>query len=246
MSHIIEEVSIIMPAYNASSSIGLSIQSVIDQNYKNWHLYIIDDASVDDTSDVIGSFCDPRITFIKMPVNRGVSNARNIGIEKAQGKYIAFLDSDDLWVETKLEKQIKILENGHDVVCSNYSIFSVSIDDILSARRFSEKLSYDDMLVSNKIGNLTGIYNQLNVGKVFQQEHGHEDYIMWLEIINKAKNAHCVQETLAYYRVSPHSLSGNKVKACCWQWSVYRNYLRFGFSKSTYYLFRYIVASLSR
>lgn len=246
MNNYNENVSIIMPAFNASDFVRGSIQSVLNQTYCHWKLYIINDCSTDNTKAILAEFKDPRIVFLNTPVNSGVAEARNIGIAKAQGKYIAFLDSDDLWVETKLEKQLDFLENGNDVVCSYYSTFSCSLDKPLSTRLFPLNITYQDMLVSNKVGNLTGIYNQHKLGKFFQKKIGHEDYVMWLEIIKSAGQAKSVPEVLAFYRVSASSLSGNKFKASLWQWDIYRKHLQFGVLKSAYYWLRYIFNALNR
>lgn len=241
-----ETISIIMPAFNAGKFVRDSIQSVLNQTYCHWKLYVVNDCSTDNTKEILTEFNDPRIVLLNTPANSGVAEARNIGIAKSQGIYIAFLDSDDLWVETKLEKQLELLEKGNDVVCSHYSTFSDSSDKLLSTRFFPKNITYQDMLVSNKVGNLTGIYNQNKLGKFFQKKIGHEDYVMWLEIIKSAGQAVSIPEVLAFYRVSPTSLSGNKVKASLWQWDIYRKHLQFGVLKSAYYWTRYLFNALNR
>ncbi|MFM5145758.1 glycosyltransferase family 2 protein [Aeromonas rivipollensis] len=242
----IETVSIIMPAYNAEAFIVSSINSVLAQTYENWKLYVVDDASTDNTRSLVLSFKDSRICYIQQASNQGVSVARNVGISAAQGRYIAFLDSDDLWTENKLKSQLIMLENGYDVVCSNYSIFSHSRDSVTALRTFPREFTFTDMLTGNKIGNLTGVYNQTRIGKVFQHALGHEDYIMWLDILSRTSRCFCVQESLAYYRVSNKSLSGNKLKASLWQWKIYREHLGLSVLKSAYYWHRYVFNALLR
>ncbi|WP_323900238.1 glycosyltransferase family 2 protein [Aeromonas caviae] len=184
--------------------------------------------------------------MIKNSKNVGVAEARNIGIKMAMGKYIAFLDSDDQWSVNKLQSQVKVLESGYDVVCSNYSTFSESIGFTSSVRTFPREFTYTDMLTGNKIGNLTGVYNQERIGKVFQRQVGHEDYIMWLDVMSRTSKCFCVQDNLAYYRVSEKSLSGNKFKASLWQWNVYRKHLGLGVFKSAYYWHCYVFNALVR
>ncbi|MBG5950644.1 glycosyltransferase family 2 protein [Proteus terrae] len=233
-----------MPAYNAEKTIFYSIESILNQTYSNFKIYIINDNSCDKTENIILSFSDERIIYIKNKKNMGVSLSRNIGIKLSKGKFIAFLDSDDLWVPNKLEEQYKKLINGWDVVCSNYTTFDET--NQIKHRVSPEIINYSDMLLSNFIGNLTGVYNKDNIGKVYQKNKGHEDYIMWLDILKKSKKAYCIQKPLAKYRISEKSLSGNKLKAMQWQWSIYRNELNLSFIKSSYYFINYIYNALKK
>jgi Glycosyltransferases involved in cell wall biogenesis len=239
-----EVVSIIMPAYNAERFIAKSIESVLAQTFTNWRLYIIDDASGDNTSIVVNSYNDPRITYVLKAENEGVAAARNEGIRRAQGHYISFLDSDDLWESQKLEKQLLMLEQGFDVVCSSYGVFSDDANFLLGIRCFPEVFTYSRMLRGNCIGNLTGIYNQKKLGKCFQHRCGHEDYLMWLELIQRAGKGYCVKGVLAKYRISASSLSGNKIKAAKWQWNIYRQMLGLGFLFSSYLWVNYVFHAL--
>lgn len=243
-----ETYSIIMPCFNASLYISDSIRSVINQSFQSWRLYVIDDCSNDGTDEIIKNISEnePRITYVKLTKNSGVAAARNTGITLSKGKYIAFLDSDDQWAENKLMSQLSMLENGYDVVCSNYSTFSNSIDSTISTRTFPSEFTYSDMLTGNKIGNLTGVYNQERIGKVFQHQVGHEDYIMWLDVMSRTSKCFCVQDNLAYYRVSEKSLSGNKFKASLWQWDIYRKHLGLGVFRSAYYWHCYVLNALVR
>ncbi|WP_230685668.1 glycosyltransferase family 2 protein [Pluralibacter gergoviae] len=234
-----EIVSIIMPAYNAEKTISDSIRSVLEQSYTNYILYIINDASTDNTDKVIKTFDDKRIIYLSNSVNQGVALSRNNALKICKGKYISFLDSDDTWSKNKLELQVEKLTSGWDLVCSNYEVFT---DDhkIINKRRFPEVITFGDMLKSNYIGNLTGIYNAEKTGVVYQQKKGHEDYIMWLSIIKKTKSAYCIQDEIAQYRISKNSLSANKFNVLKWQWDIYRNILRFSFLKSSYYFIFYV------
>lgn len=246
INSVVETVSIIMPAYNAEKTISASIDSVIAQTYKDWHLYVIDDASIDDTVKKIcdKECCDSRISYISLSNNVGVAEARNAGLKAARGRYIAFLDSDDFWCANKLEIQMDIFGKGFSIVSSNYSIFHENPNHIVSTRCFPNIIKYTDMLKSNKIGNLTAVYDRGVLGTILQKSAGHEDYIMWLELMKKAKIAYCIQLPLAKYRISEKSLSSNKFKAASWQWRVYRKYLGFGLNLSLYYMFFYAFSSI--
>ncbi|MGM0938213.1 MAG: glycosyltransferase family 2 protein [Pseudomonadota bacterium] len=239
-----EVFSIIMPAYNSEKTIIDSITSVLQQDFKLFKLYIINDASSDKTKDIILSLNDHRVVYIENEKNLGVAESRNKGLKLANGTYIAFLDSDDLWVPNKLSSQLKILNDGWDVVCSNYTTFNFNC--IKSLRTSPEVIQYSDMLKSNFVGNLTGVYNRKKLGTFLQKNTGHEDYIMWLQIIKKARRAFCIQESLAQYRLSENSLSSNKLKAMQWQWSIYRNELQLSILKSSYYFSHYILNAFKK
>ncbi|MFJ5358495.1 glycosyltransferase family 2 protein [Pectobacterium sp. CHL-2024] len=239
--------SIIMPVYNAGMTLNDSVQSVLKQSFGDFRLYIVDDCSTDNTKDIISSYFDSRIICMKTERNSGVAEARNKAIEIANGKYIAFIDSDDIWREDKLEKQYCYFNKNYDVVCSNYETFFSSVDLDLGVSRVSpEKITYKDMLKSNFIGNLTGAYNTEKLGKFYQKKIGHEDYVMWLNIMQKSQFAYCIQENLAYYRVSPTSLSGNKFRSMLWQWNVYRNEINLSLIASCYFFLCYVFYALQK
>ncbi|MBA8197408.1 glycosyltransferase family 2 protein [Citrobacter freundii] len=238
--------SIIMPAYNAETTIAASINSVLMQSESNFKLYVVNDYSTDSTKEIVLSFTDSRIVYLENDVNLGVAKTRNKAIEACGGIYICFLDSDDLWHPQKLEKQLSILNKGWDVVANNYSTFRYDIANIVNKRTSPEVISFDDMLKSNYIGNLTGIYNAKKLGKFYQKTIGHEDYVMWLEIFAKTKQAYCIQENLAYYRLSKNSLSANKLVVMLWQWNIYRRILHLPLIKSIYYFICYIYLGLSK
>ncbi|KHS85095.1 MULTISPECIES: glycosyltransferase family 2 protein [Pectobacterium] len=239
--------SIIMPVYNGELTIKSSIDSILAQTYDDFELYIIDDCSHDSTPDIVSEYNDSRIFYIRNNHNLGVAKSRNIGVKAASGEYIAFLDSDDLWIEDKLEKQIYFFSKGFDVVCSNYSTFiSENELDFGIERKSPEFISYRDMLKSNFIGNLTGAYNAEKLGKFYQEKIGHEDYVMWLEIMKKSQKAYCIQENLAYYRISSSSLSSNKFKALLWQWNIYRHEVKLSFISSCYFFLYYVFYALKK
>lgn len=241
-----ESVSIIMPVYNGASTIVQSIESILNQTYKDIRLYIIDDCSTDETSILLQSLyiSNDRVELIRNIKNKGVAESRNIGIERSRGKYIAFCDADDLWGETKLEKQLDILESEKvDVICTNYYLIDLE-DNIIGSVCSPEIITYKTMLGKNHIGNLTGIYNVKKIGKVYQKKIGHEDYLMWLEILRKTEQAICIQENLAKYRVSKKSLSANKLIAAQWTWNIYRKQLKIPIIPALYFFSQYAVQGL--
>ncbi len=241
-------VSIITPCYNSSKYIDKTIESVINQTYQNWELIIIDDCSIDNSVMIIKEYCkkDSRIKLLKLDRNVGPALARNEGIKQAKGKYIAFLDSDDIWLPPKLEKQIKfMLANDLAVTCSSYYTINEN-GKRLNMRIVKESLSYNDMLKSNQIGNLTGIYDCEKLGKIYMENVSHEDYTLWLKVMQKACNTKAIVEPLAEYRILKRSISSNKLKVLKWQWNIYRNFLKFNTIKSLFYFCHYIFHGINK
>lgn len=230
-----------MPVYNGSHTIVDSIESVLNQTYKDIKLYVIDDCSTDDTAKLltVNYANNKNVKIIISSKNKGVAASRNLGIKESKGKYIAFCDADDLWENNKIEKQINLLEhNNINVVCSNYYIMDFN-KKIIGETHSPVTISYKKMLMKNYVGNLTGVYNAEKLGKFYQKKVGHEDYLMWLEIIKKSNFAICLQENLAFYRVSNNSLSANKLVAAKWTWNIYRECLGLSLPKSLYYFSLY-------
>lgn len=243
-----ELVSIITPCYNASEFIGQTIESVLAQTYQNFEMIIIDDCSTDNSIDVISKYIrkDNRIKLIKLKNNSGSAVARNIGIKEAKGRYIAFLDSDDLWVPEKLIKQIAFMKTNELLVTySSYFVIDKN-GNITGVRKARESIKYEDMLKSNHIGNLTGIYDCKLLGKIYSEKVGHEDYTLWLKVMKIVGKTKGILEPLAMYRQLSNSLSANKIKACKWQWNIYRKFLGLNFVQSCYYLGWYIYYGLKK
>ena len=227
-----------MPCFNAKRTISCAIGSVLDQTYSNWELLVIDDGSVDSSSEIVSDFSteDSRIKLIRMSKNGGPALARNKGIESASGKFIAFLDSDDIWFPQKLEKQVKFAkENNASLVYSSYLTMNESGEDVGCFKIPKEKIMYRDLLKTCVIGNLTALYNTEALGKVFMEDVGHEDYTLWLKILKKTPYAYGLLEPLAKYRVSSHSISSNKLRSARWQWIIYRNVEKLSFWESCYF-----------
>lgn len=221
-------VSIIIPAYNAEAYIEGTLNSVKNQSYGNWELLIVDDCSTDGSAEIIKEYSekDSRIKYFRTESRSGSPAVpRNIGIENARGRYVAFLDSDDLWLPEKLEKQIRVFQENADaaIVFSYYE--KISEEGVRSDRVVTspELITYDRLLYSNVIGCLTGIYDTEKVGKIYMRRIGHEDYAMWLEILKKGFVGVNTCDVQALRRVRSGSVSADKFKAALWQWNIYRN-----------------------
>ncbi|AJI47001.1 glycosyltransferase family 2 protein [Francisella philomiragia] len=241
-------VSIITPSYNSEKYISNTIESVITQTYQNWEMIIVDDCSTDSSCDIAEKYTqkDSRIKLIKLNKNSGPAKARNRAIKEAKGRYISFLDSDDIWYHRKLEKQVYFMkENDLAVTCSSYYIVDAK-GKKNKTRLVREKILYSDMLKSNHIGNLTGIYDCIKLGKIYADDVGHEDYTLWLKVVQKSKTVNTISEPLAEYRVLNNSISSNKFKTLSWQWNIYRNILDLNVFRSSYYFVCYVYYALKK
>lgn len=234
-------VSIVMPAFNAERHIGQAIDSVIAQTFEEWELIVVDDCSVDGTALRVLSYADKRIRYLKNPQNWGVAQTRNAAIDVAQGKYIAFLDSDDQWLPGKLAAQVRHLDSGSIISYGDYVRVAEDGRE-LGTVTAPMSLGYSDMLKSNFIGHLTGMYLKDRFFDLRFQPGGHEDYVFWLRAVRIAGQIHATSPgtPLARYRVREHSLSSNKIKAMHWQWRIYRKILNLSFARSSYYFSFYI------
>ncbi len=235
-------VSIITPSYNSERFISQSIESVLAQTYPHWEMLIIDDKSQDDSNKIVERYMqkDNRIKLIKMDNNSGPAIARNKGIELAQGRYIAFLDSDDVWLPEKLETQIKFMKENNVQLCyASYYIIdgNGAIKSIFNIPK--KRVNYRDLLKTSIIGNLTAVVDVQSIGKFYMEDVGHEDYTLWLKILKHIDYAYGIDEPLAKYRILSRSISRNKLKTASWQWNVYRNIEKLDLISSIYYFIHY-------
>lgn len=242
-------VSIITPSYDSEKFISDTIQSVLNQTYKNWEMIIVDDCSPDNSNKVIEKYCkqDNRIKLIKLEKNSGPAIARNRGIKEAKGRYIAFLDSDDMWLPYKLETQVKFMQQNNVSLCySSYFLIDENSKKIGNFIIPKEKVNYKDLLKTCIIGNLTAIYDCKKIGKVYMENVGHEDYTLWLKILKKVDFAHGTKTPLAKYRLHTKSISKNKMKAAIWQWNIYRKIEKLSLIKSLYYFTHYFYNGIKK
>lgn len=234
-------VSIITPSYKSKRFISEAINSVLAQTHQNWEMIIVDDCSPDNSNELIEQYLkkDNRIKLIKLKKNNGPAVARNKAIEEAKGRYIAFLDADDIWKPRKLEKQIEFIFT-YDLAFS-YSSYDLIDENGNHLNTFvtKQEISYHDMLKTCSIGCLTAIYDVRKLGKLYMEDLGHEDYTLWLKIMKKIKITKGILEPLASYRIVSNSVSANKIKSATWQWRIYRDVEKLNLFKSIYYFMHY-------
>ena len=207
-------VSIITPVYQAERFIERTILSVLAQSYQNWEMILIDDCSHDKSAEIIQKFVekDKRIKYLRLETNSGAAVARNKAIEIAQGEYLAFLDSDDLWEPSKLEKQLEFMKEKN----SNFSFTRIKIIDsnnntIKETIPIPLKVDYNYLLKRTVIATSTVIINRHNITNFSMPlRRGGQDYATWLQLLRNIDYAYGLNECLTLYRVSSHSLSSNK------------------------------------
>lgn len=217
-------VSVIMPVYNGEKFIENSILSVLNQTYKNFELIIIDDKSKDNTINIVSRFfrIDSRIKFLKNTENLGVAETRNVGLKKAKGRWIAFLDSDDIWEKTKLEEQLNFMKMNN--VSLSYTGYSIINEKGCFVKEISvpSSLNYRQALYGNQIACLTVMIDKSKILKFEMPKIRHEDYATWLNILKTGIVAKGLNKNLARYRKVGNSLSSNKIKTIGWTWKVLR------------------------
>jgi len=219
-------VSIITPSYNSSKFIEECINSVISQTYLDWEMIIVDDRSTDNSRDLITKFAkeNDRIKPIFLEENVGAAEARNVAIKKSKGKYVAFLDSDDLWKNIKLEKQISFM-NEKNIAFSftSYQPMSENGVEKYSVIKVPYQIDYHSYLKNTIIGCLTVVIDREKTGE-FQMPNirSSHDMALWLLIMKRGFSAYGLDEDLAYYRIVSTSNTSKKWKAAKEVWDVYR------------------------
>ena len=226
------KVSVIMPAYNAELTIRNSIESVLNQTYKNLELIICDDNSDDSTWDIISEYSHlPNVKILKnLSDSKCAAGPRNRAISKAKGRYIAFLDSDDLWSEKKIENQVSYLRNNHEVVIShgNYNVIDAE-NAVKSSFLAPKEITFSELCYTCGIGCLTVMLDTHRYGeKPYFKEIYKEDYHLWLKILkqtgSKSSNFCSDNEFSSSYRRYAKSISSNKFIEILRQFRVLKHY----------------------
>lgn len=235
-------VSVITPVYNCEKLIAQTITCVQKQTHTNWELLLVDDCSTDKSAKIIKSFAkqDSRIHYIKLPANSGAATARNRALKEAKGKFIAYLDADDLWKENKLEKQIEfMLSNNYAFTCTYYEKIDNSGKSLNKIIKLPSKINYN-LFLKNTIIQTVGVMVDASItGKkllTMPNIRRRQDAATWCQLLKNNFDCYAVPNVLSHYRVVKHSLSSNKFKAVKMNWHWYRNIEHLSLLK-TYYCF---------
>lgn len=243
-------VSVVMPAYNAERYIEKAIRSVQGQTWPDWELIVLDDCSSDRTAEITDRLAreDSRIRLYTNGQNLGVAGSRNRGLELCWGDYVAFLDSDDAWRPQKLELQLDCArKTGADLVYTSYAIVDAAGKKQCRDFLVPSTVSFEGLLRENVIGCSTVMLSLPALeGKGFQEDFFHEDYVLWLRLLNSGRKAAGVEQVLVDYFFHGDSKAGNKGRAARKRWNVYRRYLGLSVPKSMWYFGHYALAALRK
>lgn len=243
-------VSIVTPVYNAERFIEETIKSVQAQTYTNWEMILVDDLSQDNSQDIINIIKkgDNRIKYIKLKENSGAAVARNTAIKNARGRYIAFLDSDDLWKSNKLEKQISIMKkNNYGFTFTSYELMNEDGSNINKIVKVPSKINYNGLLKNTIIGCLTVVIDRKLIGDLeMPLIRKGQDTATWLKILKSYEYAYGINENLANYRLVQGSISNNKIGALKRTWNTYRNVEQLSLIKSCYVFSCYVINAVKK
>ena len=234
-----ELVSIITPIYNSEKLLKETVECVLGQTYKNWELLLVDDCSTDNSSKIAKQYEkeDKRIKYIKLNENSGAAVARNTALKNSKGRFIAYLDADDLWKREKLEKQVEfMLKNKYAFTCTDYE--KITEDGTsLKIVKIPKCVTYDLFLRNTIIQTVGVMVDTKRTGKevlVMPNIRRRQDAATWCQLLKAGHNCYEVPENLSYYRVVQNSLSSNKLKAVKGTWFLYRKIEHLSLFKACY------------
>lgn len=233
-------VSIITPVYNSEKYIEECIKSVLLQTYSNWELLIVDDCSNDKTKEIVNQYTDSRIRYIKLLKNSGAAVARNIALEKATGRYIAFLDADDTWKANKLKIQLKfMMDSQYGFTFTAYEILKPGRNKIIEV---PQSLNYKQFMKNTIIGTSTVMIDRDLIDDIrlvnIRKDH---DSMTWAKVLRKGILAYGLNMSLTYYRKVEGSISNNKIKAVKRHWRNCREIEQLPFFRCLYYFIFYSI-----
>ncbi len=242
-------ISIIIPVYNAEKFITETIQTIQEQTYTNWEAIFVDDKSTDNSKKIIKQNLQKNMKLIELSENYGPAIARNKGLEVSKGRYITYLDADDLLAKNKLEVQHKFMrENNYAFSYTSYKQIKKN-GKIGKQVKVQEKLDYKEALKRIRILTNTTMFDVEKIGKellMMPNLEKTEDVATWWKVLKKGNIAYGLNEPLAFYRRSHNTRSSNKFKSMIKRWKLYREVEQFSFIKSLYYFLNYIINAILR
>lgn len=233
-------VSVIMPTYNCAKFIGETIKSIQAQTYSNWELIIVDDCSTDNTKEVVENYVklDKRIKYNSLEKNSGAAVARTSAMKIADGEYMAFCDSDDIWLDVKIEKQLKFMKkNNYAFTCTAYEQIDENSNSLGKVIKPKEKCNYNRLLLDCPVGNSTVMYNVKKMGKFeVPNIRKRNDDALWLQMLKKEQYIYGMNDILMKYRIRSNSISSNKFKVIKYHWILYRDIEHLSIIRSVFHI----------
>ena len=233
-------VSVIMPTYNCGKFIAETIESIQAQTYTNWEIVIVDDCSTDNTKEIVDEYIakDSRIKYHCLETNSGAAVARTKSMELAEGEYIAFCDSDDLWMPDKLERQLAFMkENDYAFSCTAYEQIDEESKSLNRVIKTVKKTDYNRLLLDCPVGNSTVMYNVKKIGKFeVPNIRKRNDDALWLQMLKKEKYIWGMPDVLMRYRIRSNSISSNKLKVVKYHWILYRDIEHLNVFRSAFHI----------
>ncbi|SFI41114.1 glycosyltransferase family 2 protein [Halpernia frigidisoli] len=231
------EVSIITPMYNSSKFLQETVQSVLNQTFTDWEWLITDDFSKDNSVEIIENLKDARIKLFVAEKNGGAGHARNISLKNATGKYITFLDADDVWEPNFLEEMVSFMKKENaELAYSNYARCDENLNPKIEDFKADKNVTFHNLLKTCRLSLLSSMYDSESVGKeYFPEGSKREDHVMWLNLLKKIPVGKPLAKTMAKYRMHPNSISRKKTNIMKDQYLVYKDYMGFSTLKSSYY-----------
>jgi teichuronic acid biosynthesis glycosyltransferase TuaG len=242
-------VSIITPAYASAKVIGQTISSVINQTHSNWEMLIADDCSPDETREVVSKWTqvEKRIHLIAMSENGGPALARNAALARAKGSWVAFLDSDDLWLPKKIENSIRFAEERMaPLVYTGYRRIVETGENPGRYLGVPTSLNYRQLLGNTAIATSTVLIDRRQVGDFRMTRTYYDDFDCWLRILKTGRTAYGLNEDLMRYRVMRGSVSSNKIRSARMVWANYREQQKIGVVLSVWYFSKYIIRAINK
>ena len=240
-----DKVSIITPSWNSEKYIINTVESVRKQTYSNWEMIIVDDGSTDDTFEIISNLAkeDNRIKIYKQRVNGGAAKARNRALQEVTGRFVAYLDADDIWKPEKLEMQVKFMKkHNYGFCCTSYEVIDDEGNALKKEVYMLSELDYMGFLTNNLLQTVGIMVDTHIVNKeylIMPDIRRRQDAATWLQILKAGYKCYGMKEILAEYRRTQGSLSSNKVKAVKGVWYLYRNIEKLSMPLSCYCFARY-------
>ena len=241
-------VSIITPTFNSANFIEETIKSVLSQTYSNWEMIIVDDCSGDNTEEVVSQYSrkDRRIKYIRLEKNSGAAIARNKAMGEAEGEYMAFLDSDDIWTAGKLSEQLSFMQE-HNIYlsCTDYEQINESGEKTGKIIKTLPKASYNRILLDCPVGNSTVMYSVKELGKFeVPNIRKRNDDALWLQMLKKTEYIYGLNQVLMQYRIRSNSISSNKISLIKYHWKLYRDIEKLSIFRSSFHILYWVIITV--